>query len=205
MKIKNSILSGIIFSGTSLFCYLGFAAYTNLATQVDGAIITKDIWNDVINKINTIGGTYAPTGMVSAFYGSSCPTGRNAADGSGDEPKTDGTLGNLDLRGEFIRGLDSGRGVDTGRILGSWQKPSIFTYHSDNNTSAILTSPSDIGDNSYNIYGVEKPSLNGYSSQSLTRAESVASSSYTLSVTSNDNYYKVIRPRNIALLYCIKQ
>jgi microcystin-dependent protein len=26
-----------------------------------------------------------------------------------------------DLRGEFIRGFDDGRGVDTGRVLGSWQ------------------------------------------------------------------------------------
>lgn len=26
-----------------------------------------------------------------------------------------------DLRGEFIRGLDDGRGVDTGRVVGSWQ------------------------------------------------------------------------------------
>ncbi|ALP62827.1 hypothetical protein AN416_09610 [Paraburkholderia caribensis] len=33
-----------------------------------------------------------------------------------------------DLRAEFIRGLDDGRGVDVGRALGSWQD-SLFGYH----------------------------------------------------------------------------
>lgn len=53
-----------------------------------------------------------PIGAVVAFNTTTCPTGWVAADGSG---------ASIDLRGEFIRGLDSGRGTDTGRTLGSWQ------------------------------------------------------------------------------------
>lgn len=33
-----------------------------------------------------------------------------------------------DLRGEFIRGLDDGRGVDSGRVLGSWQDQSTQAH-----------------------------------------------------------------------------
>lgn len=32
-----------------------------------------------------------------------------------------GANGTVDLRGEFIRGWDGGRGVDSGRALASWQ------------------------------------------------------------------------------------
>lgn len=34
-----------------------------------------------------------------------------------------------DLRGEFVRGWDHGRGIDTGRALGSSQAASAQTYH----------------------------------------------------------------------------
>ena len=33
-----------------------------------------------------------------------------------------------DLRGEFIRGLDSGRGIDAGRTIGSWQDYEIGSH-----------------------------------------------------------------------------
>lgn len=36
-----------------------------------------------------------------------------------------------DLRGEFIRGLDSGRGVDIGRSLGSWQDHEFESHNHD--------------------------------------------------------------------------
>jgi hypothetical protein len=58
-----------------------------------------------------------PVGSVMPFNLASCPSGWVAANG---------TSGTPDLRGEFIRGLDSGRGVDTGRVLGSAQGGSIY-------------------------------------------------------------------------------
>lgn len=51
-----------------------------------------------------------------AFYLASCPTGWIPANG---------TSGTPDLRGEFVRGLDSGRSVDNGRALGSFQRGSL--------------------------------------------------------------------------------
>ncbi|MFZ3233123.1 MAG: hypothetical protein WA194_06490 [Patescibacteria group bacterium] len=70
-----------------------------------------------------------PAGAVVAFYGTACPTGWSPADGTANGvKKTDGTPGTLDLRGEFVRGLDAAgvgaRNVDTGRTLGTPQSAS---------------------------------------------------------------------------------
>ena len=74
------------------------------------------------------GGDGTSVGTISAFNLSSCPTGWTLANGSSGTP---------DLRGEFIRGLDSGRGVDAGRTLGSWQ----MGTHSIVDDDAYLWSP----------------------------------------------------------------
>lgn len=79
-----------------------------------------------------------PTGTVSAYAGSSQPAGflfcrgqavsrttyarLYAAIGDTYGAGNGSTTFNVpDLRGEFIRGFDAGRGVDTGRVLGSAQ------------------------------------------------------------------------------------
>ncbi|MCX5565692.1 shufflon system plasmid conjugative transfer pilus tip adhesin PilV [Alcaligenes phenolicus] len=58
----------------------------------------------------------APTGMYAFFGSDACPDGWLMADG---------TSGTLDLRGEFIRGWDAGRGADPGRLVGSAQGDAI--------------------------------------------------------------------------------
>ena len=62
----------------------------------------------------------------------------------------------------------------------------------------------DAGASANATYGVEDANSNGYSSSSLTRAESVASSSYSYATSLNNSYFKAVRPRNVALLYCVK-
>ena len=79
-----------------------------------------------------------PAGMVMHFAGSAAPDGWLACDGSpvarADYADLFSAIGTVygagdgsttfnlpDLRGEFLRGLDSGRGVDANRTLGSAQ------------------------------------------------------------------------------------
>lgn len=208
-EYRKSAVSAVVFFVTLVGVSYAYATFTALTNVVSGGQLKAVDWNAMVADLNDLNSRAVPTGAVMAFYGTSCPTGWAAADGTANGVKmTDGTSGTLDLRGEFIRGLDTAgagsRGVDSGRTLASWQKPSISTYHSDGNSTAILTSPMDAGNSANSTYGVEDANSNGYSSSTLTRAESVASSSYTYATSLNNGYYKALRPRNVALLYCVK-
>jgi hypothetical protein len=70
---------------------------------------------------------FASTGLaneVRAFNASSCPSGWQTADG---------TSGSPDLRGTVVRGLDSGRGLDPGRTLASFQADSFASHNHTHN------------------------------------------------------------------------
>ena len=103
--IKHEIIRAITFFGTGIIlCSVAYAAIS---------------WPSVPAG-ETAGGKYStrlvPSGFIGAFNLATCPSGWNAADGTNGTP---------DLRGEFIRGVDSGRGLDAGRTLGSPQGDAI--------------------------------------------------------------------------------
>ena len=116
------------------------------------------------------GGDGTSVGTISAFNLSTCPTGWTLANGSSGTP---------DLRGEFIRGLDSGRGVDAGRILASTQTD-MFKSHT--HTVASLVNSEDTWTAQLGGYG----NYGGFTTQTASAGGSET------------------RPRNIALLYCMK-
>lgn len=139
-----------------------------------------------------------PPGGIGLFGMSTAPSGWLKANGAAVSRTTYSTLFAVigttfgigdgsttfnvpDLRGEFIRGWDDARGVDSGRALGSWQDYQM-TYHghgggwyqpgsvyADNGTTLIATSG-----------GTSTGAAGGTSNSSETR------------------------PRNRALLACIK-
>lgn len=134
----------------------------------------------------------APAGVVVYVAKSAAPAGYLKANGAAISRATyaalfaaigttfgagDGsTTFNLpDLRGEFLRGWDDGRGVDSGRTLGSAQADEIKSH-----THTVPGSPSGSG-----YTGAPSSTTNGlWESSSTGGAET--------------------RPRNIALLACIK-
>lgn len=94
---------------------------------------------------STVGGASAPVGSVSAHAASSIPVGwlecngaaisRNSyaslfnAIGTAYGPGDGSTTFNVpDLRGEFIRGFDNGRGVDISRTRGSAQSSAVSSH-----------------------------------------------------------------------------
>lgn len=91
-----------------------------------------------------------------------------------------------DLRGEFIRGYDDGRGVDSGRGFGTAQGDLLEAHVHRQAASSDLTGTSG-GSGRYADTNVAYPS-NG-----------VASNLQTASTGGTET-----RPRNIALLYCIR-
>jgi len=137
----------------------------------------------------------APTGSISAMAVNIVPTGHLECDGSAVSRTTyadlfsaigtvfgsgDGTttFGLPDLRGEFIRGFDNGRGVDSGRTFGSSQ--------SDDFKSHTHTKDSYGPEYSGAFTGVKGlyPNTSGTNTGATGGSET--------------------RPRNIALMYIIK-
>ncbi|MBP2632150.1 MAG: Tail Collar domain protein [Firmicutes bacterium] len=116
------------------------AAQADTATNADtvGGKSVTDIIAACTNKA-------VPAGAVEYFARISAPAGWLKADGSAVS-RTDyanlfaaigttfgigdgNTTFNLpDLRGEFVRGFDDGRGVDSSRSLGSWQVDSFKSH-----------------------------------------------------------------------------
>lgn len=89
-----------------------------------------------------------------------------------------------DLRGEFVRGLDDSRGVDTGRVLGSAQNSQNLS-HAHACTFQSYPSGSAGAKGGY-----------GYTETELSKSSFGANTGNTGGAES--------RPRNIALLACIK-
>ena len=141
------------------------------------------------------GSNLLPPGIVGQFARNTAPTGWLKANGAAVSRTTysalfavigttfgvgDGstTFNVPDLRGEFIRGWDDGRGVDSGRAFGSAQAGEIqshthnVTYGSASNTSSV--DPSRL------------------SNGGLTTVATAATGGTET------------RPRNVALLSCIK-
>jgi microcystin-dependent protein len=150
-------------------------------------------------------------GIVFPYAGATAPAGWLLCDGSvklrADYPALFAAIGTTynasgetstqfrvpDLRGEFVRGLDAGRGVDTGRTLGSKQKPTIVAFDlsptSDATVDTLRGALSDVGG--------DVPVMSDYPAATLTYATTGVSSG-TPSGTA------AVRPRNVALNYVIK-
>lgn len=148
---------------------------------------------------------YVPSGSVQAFAMSSPPSGWLACNGAAVSQTTYARLfallgttydylgnpgaGNFrlpDLRGEFVRGWDNGRGVDTGRTFGTAQAGEIQAHNhqfSGNNRVGI--------------------SSTAYGSNATLAANMLAGSPTTAPISDNTGGGET-RPRNVALLYCIK-
>ena len=155
-----------------------------------------------------------PAGTVIHVAMSNAPDGYLAANGSAVSRQTyarlfaaigttfgggDGsTTFNLpDFRGEFIRGWDNGRGVDNGRQLGSWQRGTLVGGYDDWGNTDIFS----LSNHGSNDYGSDKINWDDYS-DAETYYHSVGNIYGQNSKSSGG--YSVTRPRNIALLPCIK-
>lgn len=93
-----------------------------------------------------------------------------------------------DMRGEFQRGWDDGRGIDSGRMLGTWQSD-------------------DFKSHKHTTYYADNPSVgaypNGYEASGKRGPSATSDMDNAWPYTSNTGGTET-RPRNVALLYCIK-
>jgi len=195
-------------TGSSGSCTGNSATATALATarniQVSGDVTGTASFDGSanINIATAFAAQPVPAGSVFNFAASTAPTGYLECSGAAVSRTTyaalfavtsttfgvgDGsTTFNLpNLRGEFVRGFDNGRGIDTGRVFGSAQSDE---FESHRHAWTGTTFASGDGSDGYITVGsdVTPPTQSGAGSlMDLTGSTET-------------------RPRNIALLYCIK-
>jgi hypothetical protein len=116
-----------------------------------------------------------------------------------------------DLRGEFIRGADVGRGVDAGRVVGSAQPPSFIRTITSNEAAYVGEIPPSGGwgigvpyANFEMITGVPAGAKNSVGEAFPAGAEgNISTGGHVISYSYAMNRWGAIRPRNVALLPCI--
>jgi microcystin-dependent protein len=109
-----------------------------------------------------------------------------------------------DLRGEFVRGFDGGRGIDLNREFGSLQGHELksHTHTGSTNTTGAHTHNSEYRGTS-SIGASPLPSSSTFSG-SLVNFPTSSSGNHSHTLTINSVGGVETRPRNIALQYCIK-
>lgn len=136
----------------------------NLAAAIEGAGIAlqKDNYNQLLLAIKALIAADLPAGIVAHIAATSAPTGWLKANGATISRTTYASLfaaiGTVfgagdgattfklpDLRGEFVRGFDDGRGVDAGRTFAAPQADGVKAHthalNYANSTGASLTYP----------------------------------------------------------------
>lgn len=151
-----------------------------------GAVSLNDVLNIITpGSVMFFAAITAPSGFIKANGAAISRTTYSAlfaAIGTTFGAGNGSTTFNLpDLRGEFIRGWDDARGIDGGRVFGSWQAEDFKSH-----THALPYGPNS-GGGTYalnNVYNAIP--LSGYTGATQTSGGVET------------------RPRNIALLACIK-
>lgn len=152
----------------------------------------------------------SPPGAVMPFARSTAPTGWLKANGAAVSRSTynvlfaavgtvfgagDGsTTFNLpDMRGEFVRGLDDGRGIDPGRAIGTTQVDAMKSHsHRDNFAFGGAANGTPFNSSAYTktYYGSGAIEVDGSGTSNGLSTAAVGGTE--------------TRPHNVALLYCIK-
>jgi microcystin-dependent protein len=229
LATANEVSGALLGAGAVTTAKLGDAQVTT-AKLADGAVTAAKLGDAQVTTAKLADGAVTaaklasgavpegvPTGTVVAFAASSPPSGWLVCNGAAVSRTTYaalfGVLGttygagdgsttfNLpDLRGEFVRGLDLGRGVDSGRVLGSAQA-------SQNLAHTHTASTASAGAHSHTTGEAVAPgggSISYGPGERTTTTTTSSDGAHTHTVTVNSSGGSEARPRNVALVYIIK-
>ncbi|PHO10331.1 hypothetical protein CPG37_04595 [Malaciobacter canalis] len=180
------------------------------AISVDDAV-NKGQMEDLFKQIPTV-----PTGSIITFPTNTVPTGFLECNGAvlsrttfADLFKIIGTtyghtnLNNFrlpDLRGEFIRGWDHGRGIDRARTIGSFQFGTLVAAEMDSVGQVTQMGAGNQGSYVSEFYA-DRPNTEQLSGKYFTQTPPGQS---TYLASTHPNYVGSTRPRNVSMMYCIK-
>lgn len=199
-SIKNWFLFWITFLITILFWIIWYWAWSNLSIVNSWDSLTASKWNELINKVNIIWNTYAPSWAVMSFYLTNCPEWWRPADWTNLTP---------DLRGQFIRWLNTFNAWLTTRT--DWRQDPVNRSLWDYQDDAFQWHNRRISINNwYSPWTKAKPTLDvSINSDNNNNANT------TILQTTNGDYFidgiywtprvaNETRSKNVALIYCVK-
>jgi len=194
--------------------------------KIQAGAVTPDKLSTSANS----GFGFVPVGAVFWFGGNTAPTGYIKCNGD-SIPNSTGTVQGVttnfsalyaivganvpDLRGEFIRGFDDGRTVDNGRGIRTSQSDQNKQHgHSVSATSTpTLTDPGHThqvrvgtagGGGGGNVSDRDSEYPGSYVSNQIQNVGTGISVSVSTAISQNNEGGSEARPRNVALLACIK-
>ena len=194
---------------------------------------TGDIrFNSTLSKVETYTGSVwesvggVPAGSVTCFAHSSVPSGWLECNGANVSRSTYATLfaaigttwgtgdgsstfGLPDGRGEWVRGWDNSRGVDSGRSIATTQSDQNKAHtHTTNSTSKTLTGyfpngpHGSLNQHTSGIFTESSSSFNEDTDQGSSGRRTTIDATHTHGTDSNGG--TEVRVRNIAMMYIIK-
>ena len=197
---------------------LGGVAVSGNLTVSNNVSITGDL------NLPNQGQGLVPVGTVITFAGSSAPAGYLKANGD-SIPNGSGTVQSItadfsalyaivganlpDLRGEFVRGWDDGKGTDTGRNIRTAQGSQNLQHNHTASGSSTVTDPGH-----RHTYTNRRTNVNsdndevnqgtGFALTTNNTGFQTTGISVATAVSIGNDGGAEARPRNIALLMCIK-
>ena len=208
--VRSATLHGSIALGALGLVVLAQTVITSLDdVAVDGDTLSAEWVNEVntlderietneaeIAALQSTSNGSSPAGAVMAFYLTTCPTGWKPADGTNNTP---------DLRGVFVRGMENFGGQSSTRdpdrrgtnTLGSYQVHAIENITGDFllwNAAFPKAANGAFGTSSKrtNVHGGGNFQYASWNHTDFNASRVVSTSSET-------------RPKNVALLFCVKQ
>jgi len=226
ISLTGDVSGSVSFNGTAnatITATVADDSHNHVLSNIDGITVSETEINRLdgvtsnvqtqITDLSSLISQGIPSGAVQAFAMSVAPTGWLKSDGSAVSRTTyadlftaigttfgsgDGsTTFNLpDLRGEFVRGFDDGRGVDSGRSFGSAQSWAIEN---------IVGTFTDIRVRLNTIFSATGAFTGSTGANSGDNGSGGAATvDFDFDASRVVNTASETRPRNIALLYCIK-
>lgn len=227
-----STFNNVVVGGaTTALVVTGNTRITGILTVGTGSI-TFDGTNNIISGVSSItdnvgGYLTIPPGAIQFFARNTAPTGWLKANGANISRSAYAILFNAvgttfgsgdgsttftlpDMRGEFPRGWDDGRGIDSGRGFGTAQSHLLKNHqHPSMPTSGgtpigvTFYSPHP-GGGAVNLANTDQNSRNPYSDTASWNTGNPGTIGGTGVFSADSGAGSETRPRNIALLACIK-
>lgn len=204
--------NGDIFVGNTLIASLASDGIRGAKPATDPFGLTT------LSQLNAAVSNGTPLSLVAAFAGTAAPAGWTICDGRAlsrtDYAELFALIGTTygagngsttfnipDLRGEFIRGWDAGRGADPGRVLGTRQKATIVGGYDDDGASANV---GVLENKTYWDYGADRVTTDMFPGNAVVWNGGSNRQTYPVTDAYLNNWYAATRPRNVALLLCIR-